>query len=151
MSQHLDEPLHELEERFLAAHLVRCGPCRVFESEAHAFTALLRRAPLEPLPVSGADFPRFTRRRRIHAFAQAAPLASAFIIAAGVALAQGMPSPGDRVEVAREPSAAIGADELLSVFRRKALAEGGLQIVSPTVRDAPAATPVKPALPVEGQ
>lgn len=47
VSLRLDDELSQLEERMLAAHLLRCSDCRSFEQSVREFTDELRAAPLE--------------------------------------------------------------------------------------------------------
>lgn len=152
VSQELDGQLHELEERFVAAHLARCGECRAFQEGATAFTALLRDAPLEPVswPVTiQARAPR--HRVQFRAIAQIASVASVVVVAGTIALAQERPGGGAESSALGPVSgSAVGAgEESIRSLRRAALVRGDLQIL-PVASSAPKSNP-KPVLPVEGQ
>ena len=151
VSQSLDGPLHELEERFLAVHLARCGACRAFQEDAEAFTSLLRSAPLEPLPWPVGSPARVARHRvHVRALAQIASVASVVIAAGTIALVHELPtgvSESSLVGAASIDSAL--ADESLQVLRREALVQGELQILPES--NTASGDPLKPALPVEGQ
>ena len=56
ISHDVDGELSQLERLFLAAHVRRCGDCSRFSEEVHAFTGLVRSAPLER-PARGFEFP----------------------------------------------------------------------------------------------
>ena len=59
VSLRLDDELSQLEERMVAAHLVRCSDCRAFDQSVREFTDELRAAPLE-----SPRQPILVRRRR---------------------------------------------------------------------------------------
>ena len=150
VSQGLDGPLHELEQRFVTAHIGRCGVCRAFQEEAEAFTSLLRSAPLEPVPWPVTIQARVPRHRvHVRALAQIASVASVVVVAGTIALAHERP-------VGFAESSLIGvqsidsvlADESIQSLRRGALVRGDLQIL-PESSTSPAG-PLKPALPVDG-
>jgi anti-sigma factor RsiW len=78
-SLRLDGELSEFEQALLAAHLVRCEPCRSFAAELDAVTARLRNAPLEPLeqPVALPARRRISSRRPVEIAAAAALMLTA--------------------------------------------------------------------------
>jgi anti-sigma factor RsiW len=47
ISHEVDGELSQLERLFLAAHVRRCGECARFSEDVHAFTEIVRSAPLE--------------------------------------------------------------------------------------------------------
>jgi anti-sigma factor RsiW len=47
ISHEVDGELSQLERLFLAAHVRRCGQCARFSEDVHAFTQIVRSAPLE--------------------------------------------------------------------------------------------------------
>ena len=47
ISHEVDGELAQLERLFLARHVRRCGDCSRFSEDVHAFTRLVRSAPLE--------------------------------------------------------------------------------------------------------
>ena len=150
VSQGLDAPLHELEERFVKVHLARCGACRAFQEDAEAFTTLLRDAPLEPVPWPVGASVRLPRHRvHFRALAQIASVASVVVAAGTIALVHELPTGASEsaVVASQAGSSALG-DESIRSLRRDALVEGKLQIL-PVSNTAPAG-PVKPALPVVG-
>jgi predicted anti-sigma-YlaC factor YlaD len=90
VSLQLDDELSQLEERMLAAHLLRCSDCRVFEQSVREFTEDLRAAPLEsqrqPIAVR-----RRTRRVSLTA-GQVSAAATLAVAVLGVLSQVGMPS-----------------------------------------------------------
>jgi len=92
VSLRLDDELSQLEERMLAAHLVRCSDCREFEQSVREFTDELRAAPLEsprqPILV------RRTRRVSLTA-AQVSAAATLAVAVLGVLSQVGVPSTQD--------------------------------------------------------
>jgi anti-sigma factor RsiW len=64
-SARLDGELSELEDRLLEAHLDQCPPCRAFGADLEAFTAALRAASLEPLPLPQPAAVKWRARRSL--------------------------------------------------------------------------------------
>lgn len=95
VSLRLDDELSLLEERMLAAHLLRCSDCREFASSVQAFTDDLRAAPLEsprqPILVRG-------RTRRVSfTVAQISAAATLAVAVLGVLSQVGVPGTQDPV------------------------------------------------------
>lgn len=148
VSQGLDAPLHELEERFVTVHLARCGACRAFQEDAEDFTSLLRGAPLEPVPWpvgSSVSLPR--HRIRLRGIAQIASVASVIVAAGTLALVHELPASSAESALVASQGTAL-ADDSIRTLRRDALVQGNLQILP--VSDTAPDEHVKPALPVVG-
>jgi ferric-dicitrate binding protein FerR (iron transport regulator) len=79
VSLSLDGELSEFERALMDAHVARCLDCAAFAGEARQTTAMLRSAPLEPLPQALA-LP--VRRRRIGAGALRVSAAAAMVVGA---------------------------------------------------------------------
>lgn len=150
VSQALDGSLHELEQHFVTAHLARCGVCRAFQEDTEAFTALLREAPLEPVPWPVTSQARASRKRvHFRTIAQIASVASVVVAAGTIALAHERPGgSADTSVVAPQGINPVLGDESIRSLRREALTEGELQILP--VSSTTPAEPVKPALPITG-
>jgi hypothetical protein len=92
VSLRLDDELSQLEERMLAAHLLRCSDCREFEESVQEFTHELRAAPLEsprqPILVQG-------RRRVSLTAAQVSAAATLAVAVLGVLSQVGVPGAQD--------------------------------------------------------
>lgn len=79
VSLSLDGELSEFERALMGAHVARCLDCAAFAAEAQQTTAMLRSAPLEPLPQALA-LP--VRRRRFGAGALRVSAAAAIVVGA---------------------------------------------------------------------
>ena len=130
----LDVPLHELEERFVAAHLTRCDECRAFRAETAWFTSLLRHAPLEPVPMP-LTVPARVNRHRVHlrALAQIASVAAVAVTAGTFALDQhhGVRS-GEESFVAAPLADVATSPDGLRALRRDGLSDGRIAILPET-------------------
>jgi len=105
----LDGALSEFERFALRRHLGRCAACHGFASDLNGLTALLREAPLVPLPQPlRLDLPRRLRPSMLAASgslaAAAAAAAAAFVIAGA---GPGVPRGHATVESARGDLAAM--------------------------------------------
>ena len=145
VSCELDGRAHDLERRFLDAHLARCAECAAFAEETHWFTQVIRMTPLEsPRPVA---LPRRRRRLQPRTAASAAAAAVMLVVAGNVA----MNVPDDRFEQAFVASALsegpLGSESIRSL-RRADLASGRLSLASAPVDAGIGA--MKPALPAAG-
>ena len=143
VSCELDGRAHDLERRFLEAHLARCAECAAFAEETHWFTQVIRMTPLEsPRPVV---LPRRRRRLQPRTAASAAAAAVMLVVAGNVAV--NVPD-NDRFEQAFVASALsegpLGGESIRSL-RRDDLARSRLSLAS-APEDAGIGA-VKPALP----
>lgn len=148
LSLALDEPLSELEQRFVDAHTRGCEGCRTFGADAEAFTAVLRATSLEHLPWSSSEPMQLPRRRSsVRGLAQLVSVASV-VLAAGTAALTAHPVDGvSEHSVAAPQRPTLLGDESIRSLRRDALADGHLRIL-PVANTAD--PHVKPALPAIG-
>ena len=148
VSSGLDGRLHDLERRFLEAHLQKCAECRVFADEAAWFTILMRTAaPLEPAyPVA---LPH--RRRRVQARSVASAAAAAFVlvVAGNVALSVPHPEGSEHALIAASLSRAPLGGESIRSLRRADLVSGRLSFAPAAAVESDLGS-VKPALPAAG-
>jgi predicted anti-sigma-YlaC factor YlaD len=74
-SLHVDGELSELEQALLHAHVGRCGDCRSFVEQLDGIEAVIRAAPLEPLP-RPVQVRRFRSSRSLRMLQAAAAVAA---------------------------------------------------------------------------
>ena len=121
----LDAPLHDLERRFLEAHLRRCASCKAFAEETAWFTNVMRTAePLRPsVPVA---LPR--RRRRVHprTVASAAAAAVVLVLAGNVALTTPVQDDSERALIASGIAPGALGGESIRTLRRSDVVSGRL-------------------------
>jgi len=148
VSSGLDGRLHDLERRFLEAHLGRCRECKSFADEAEWFTNLIRSAPLESWPV---PLPSRRRRVQLRSVASVASVASAavvLVVASYVALNTPRHGESEQVLVATALSQGPLTSESIRSLRRADLVSGRLSL-APEPRDSSLGA-VKPLLPPSG-
>jgi predicted anti-sigma-YlaC factor YlaD len=145
----LDGRLHDLERRFLEAHLRRCDDCKSFSEETEWFTSAMRTAePLRPsVPVALPS-----RRRRIRVpqrtVASAAAAAVVLVLAGNVALTTpGHDNPEGALAASGMRQSVLGGDSIRSL-RRADLVSGRLSFATPGSEPVVGAN--KPALPAAG-
>jgi hypothetical protein len=130
VSSGLDGPLHDLEHRFLEAHLRRCAACKAFADETTWFTELIRSAePLRPsVPVA---LPR--RRRRVHprTVASAAAAAVVLVLAGNVAMTTPAADDPERALIASAIVPGPLTGESIRSLRRSDVISGRLSFASP--------------------
>ena len=116
VSLSLDSELSEFERALMDAHLARCHDCAAFAGEAQQTTAMMRSAPLEPLPQALA-LP--VRRRRIGAGALRVSAAAAIVVGAlGLAGSVTLSSPPVSSGVATDSSMAEDQNTLIRELKR---------------------------------
>lgn len=145
ISSALDGHLHDLERRFLEAHISRCAECRAFADEAAWFTQVIRTADqLRPrVPVT------LPRRRRavvpLRTVASAAAAAIVLVLGGSVALTAPVHDDPERALVARSaPSSLLSGDSIRSL-RRADVISGRLSFAS--VPEPATLGAVKPLVP----
>jgi predicted anti-sigma-YlaC factor YlaD len=142
----LDGRLHDLERRFLEAHLRRCGHCKSFSEETEWFTSTMRTAePLRPsVPVALPS-----RRRRIpqRTVASAAAAAVVLVLAGNLALSTPANDPEGALAASVLSQGVIGGESIRSL-RRADLVSGRLSFTTPG--SEPVVGAYKPALPAAG-
>jgi predicted anti-sigma-YlaC factor YlaD len=143
----LDGRLHDLERRFLEAHLQKCAECRAFADEAAWFTIVMRTAPpLEPaFPVA---LPQRRKRLQARSVASAAAAAFVLIVSGNVALSVHEPEGSEHALVAASLSRAPLGDNSIRSLRRPDLVSGRLSF-APAIDESGLGS-VKPALPAAG-
>lgn len=131
ISQRLDGPLSNVEERGVSNHTARCVACREFELQGRWVTEELRATPLErpsrPVIISPVRVRRVTTRH----VGNLASTAAVLLVAVGVG-AMGVASSGDGPNKSRRaPNAAAESvsDDSLRALRFEALRAGELQIL----------------------
>lgn len=145
ISYRLDAVGSQFELALAAAHLRGCAECSAFGAEVGAFTALIRDAPLEPLPRQ-VSLPRAARYRRQLGVARSA-LATAAVAVAAIGIGGSARLDG-AVDIFRTAAPAPGdANQIVSIraLHRDDLSQGRLAIL-PLPDDSLGA--VKPVLPV---
>ena len=147
VSSGLDGRLHDLERRFLEAHVDRCAECKAFADEVEWFTNLIRTAPLES--TQPVQLPHRRRRVQLRSVASVAAAAVILVVAGNVALNTPQHAESEQALIAnalsfRDPL----ADESLQSLFRDDLASGRLSLV--TARSESDLGAVKPLLPAAG-
>jgi predicted anti-sigma-YlaC factor YlaD len=129
ISSALDGRLHDLERRFLDAHVSRCAECKSFADEAEWFTQVMRTAePLRPLvPVT---LPRRRRGVQVRTVASAAAAAIVLVFAGNLALTTPVQSDPERLLVAPSLGATVLAGESIRSLRRADVVSGRLSFTS---------------------
>lgn len=131
VSRGQDTTLHELEQRFVAAHLARCPECSAFRTETSWFTSLLRSAPLEPVP-SPVSLPSRASRHhvRLRALAQIASVVAVAVTAGTFAYEghRGLGS-GEHTFVAAPLAEPATSTDTIRALRRDDLSHGRLAIL----------------------
>ena len=145
ISSALDGRLHDLERRFLDAHVRRCDDCKAFAEEAVWFTEVMRTAePLRPsVPVT---LPRRRRAVQLRAVASAAAAAIVLVLAGNVALTAPVNDDGERALVAPSVGSGLLAGESIRTLRRGDVVSGRLSFGTPPEPSAMGA--LKPLVPV---
>jgi len=117
ISSDLDGRLHDLERRFLDAHVLRCADCKAFADESEWFTQVMRNAePLRPqVPIV---LPRRRRTIQVRAVASAAAAAIVLVLAGNVALTTPVSADPERGFVAQNVSQGILTGESIRSLRR---------------------------------
>jgi hypothetical protein len=146
VSSGLDTRLHDLERRFLDAHLRRCSECRSFAGSTEWFTNIIRTTPLEPAPP--VALPRRRRRVQLRSVASVASAAAVLVVAGSVALKTPARHDSEDVLGATALTRSPLTGESIRQLLRDGLASGRLTIVSE--RRAPTLGDVKPVLPPTG-
>jgi predicted anti-sigma-YlaC factor YlaD len=141
----LDGRLHDLERRFLEAHLRRCADCKVFSEETEWFTGVMRTAePLRPeVPVA---LPRRRRRVPQRTIASVAAAAVVLVLAGNIAWTPADDPEGALAAAGLSPGILTG--ESIRSLRRADLVSGRLSFASPGAQ--PVVGAYKPALLVAG-
>jgi hypothetical protein len=142
----LDGRLHDLERRFLEAHLRRCSECRSFAGTTEWFTNVIRTTPLEPAP--HLTVPRRRQRVQLRSVASVASAAAVLIVAGSVALKT--PAHHETEDGVAATTLAQGplTGESIRQLLRDDLASGRVSIVAE--RRVPSLGAVKPLLPPAG-
>lgn len=142
----LDGRLHDLERRFLEAHLRRCSDCKAFSEETEWFTSAMRTAePLRPsVPVALPS-----RRRRVpqRTVASAAAAAVVLVLAGNIALTAPANDPEGALAASVLSRGVLGGESIRSL-RRADLVSGRLSFATPG--SEPVVGALKPALPAAG-
>jgi hypothetical protein len=144
VSSALDGRLHDLELRFLDAHLRRCPDCKAFADETAWFTDVMRTAaPLRPsVPVT---LPRRRRGVPLRTVASAAAAAIVLVVAGNVALRAPIQDNPERAFVAPAVAPTILAGESIRSLRRADVVSGRLSFTS--LPQPPGLGTVKPLVP----
>jgi predicted anti-sigma-YlaC factor YlaD len=149
VSSGLDGRLHDLERRFLEAHVLRCAECKAFADEVKWFTNLIRTAPLESTwPV---QLPHRRRRVQLRSVASVAAAAVILVVAGNAALNTPGHEESEQGLVANAFSQDPLADESLQSLqslRRDDMVSGRLSLVPAESEVSLGA--VKPLLPAAG-
>lgn len=146
VSSALDGRLHDLELRFLDAHLRRCPDCKAFADETAWFTDVMRTAPpLRPsVPVT------LPRRRRgvvpLRTVASVAAAAIVFVVAGNVALNAPVQDNPERAFVAPAVAPGLLAGESIRSLRRADVVSGRLSFTSLPLEPS-LGTTLKPLVP----
>ncbi|MGH7542205.1 MAG: zf-HC2 domain-containing protein [Gemmatimonadota bacterium] len=144
ISTALDGRLHDLERRFLDAHVRRCPECKAFAEETEWFTQVMRTA--EPLrPGAPVTLPRRRRGVQVRTIASASAAAIVLVLAGGVALTAPVQDNPERALVAPAVSPSLLAGESIRSLRRADVISGRLTFGSPPERSNLGA--VKPLVP----
>jgi predicted anti-sigma-YlaC factor YlaD len=144
ISSALDGRLHDLELRFLDAHVRRCPDCKTFADETAWFTGLMRSAePLRPpVPIT---LPR-RRRVQLRTVASSAVAAIALVVAGNVALSAPVHQNPERALVAQAVTPGSLAGESIRSLRRSDVVSGRLLFASrPEQTNLGALKPLVPA------
>jgi len=144
----LDGRLHDLERRFLEAHLCRCPECKSFADEVEWFTNLIRSAPLEytwPVPL-----PRRRRRVEFRSVASVASAAVILVVAGNVALNTPRHAESEQVLVATALSQGPLTSESIRSLRRDDVVSGRLSLAPAQSGQESGLGAVKPLLPPSG-
>jgi len=145
ISSALDGRLHDLERRFLDAHVSRCAECKAFADEAEWFTQVMRTAePLRPqLPVT---LPRRRRGVQFRAVASAAAAAIVLVLAGNVALTVPVHDDAERALIAPSVESSVLGGESIRSLRRADVISGRLSFASaPEPATLGAVKPLVPA------
>jgi anti-sigma factor RsiW len=145
ISSALDGRLHDLERRFLDAHVSRCAECKSFADEAEWFTQVMRTAePLRPLvPVT---LPRRRRGVQMPTIAAAAAAVIVLVFAGNLALTTPVQDNPERSLVAPSVAPGILAGESIRSLRRADVVSGRLSFTSlPEQSSLGALKPLVPA------
>jgi predicted anti-sigma-YlaC factor YlaD len=146
VSSALDGRLHDLERRFLDAHLLRCPDCQAFADETRWFTDVMRSAePLRPsVPIT---LPRRRRGVQLRTVASAAAAAIVLVLAGNVAVtAAPVTNDAERALVAPSMGSSLLVGESIRSLRRGDVVSGRLSFGTPPGRSNIGA--VKPLVPV---
>jgi predicted anti-sigma-YlaC factor YlaD len=145
VSSSLDGRLHDLERRFLDAHVLRCADCKAFAEEAAWFTDVMRSA--EPLrPSAPITLPRRRRGVQLRTVASAAAAAIVLVLAGNVALTTPVNDNPERALVAPAVAPALLAGDSIRSLRRNDVVSGRLSFGTPPERSVMGA--LKPLVPV---
>lgn len=146
VSSGLDGRLHDLERRFLEAHVDRCAECKAFADDVEWFTILIRTAPLES--TQPVQLPHQRRRVQLRSVASVAAAAVILVVAGNVALNTPQHAESEQALNATSVSQNPLADESLQALFRADLASGRLTLVP--ARSESGLGAVKPVLPAAG-
>jgi hypothetical protein len=146
VSSGLDGRLHDLERRFLEAHVNRCAECKTFADDVAWFTDLMRSAPLES--VAPVPIPRRSRRVQLRTVASVASAAVILVAVGNVALNTPSHEESEQSLVAGALAQDPLTDESLQSLIRDDLASGRLSL-GPAQTQSGLGT-VKPLLPAAG-
>jgi Putative zinc-finger len=129
ISSALDGRLHDLELRFLDAHVRRCPDCKTFADDTAWFTDVMRTAePLRPsVPVA---LPRRRRGVPLRTVASAAAVAIVLVVAGNLALTTPIQNNPERALVAPAVSPATLSGESIRSLRRADVVSGRLSFTS---------------------
>jgi len=145
ISSALDGRLHDLERRFLDAHVSRCAECRAFAEEAEWFTQVIRTADqLRPrVPVT------LPRRRRgvvpLRTAATAAAAAIVLVVGGNVALTAPVHNDPERSLVGRSAAPNVLTGDSIRSLRRADVVSGRLSFTAPEQATLGAVKPLVPA------
>jgi len=145
ISSALDGRLHDLERRFLDAHVRRCPDCKAFAEETEWFTQVMRTA--EPLrPQVSVTLPRRRRGVQVRTIASASAAAIVLVLAGGVALTAPVQENPERALVAPAVSRGLLGGDSIRSLRRADVISGRLSFsTSPEQSSLGAVKPLVPA------
>jgi predicted anti-sigma-YlaC factor YlaD len=144
VSSALDGRLHDLERRFLEAHLARCPDCKAFADESAWFTSVLRTAEVLR-PVAPIVIPRRRRALPLRAVSSAAAAAIVLVLAGNVALTAPVSAGPERALIGSGGSSSLLAAESIRTLRRGDVVSGRLSLASQSRESSLGA--VKPLIP----
>lgn len=150
VSCRLDAAISQFEIALVSAHLRRCAECAAFESEAGAFTALLRAARPVPVPRQ-ITLPRMPFRRHLRvargAVATAAAAVAAVAIGGSGQLAERTRVAAPTNDAVRTAAPAVAMPRLVSLqeLYREDLSEGLIPVLPIDDESIGAIKPVLPA------
>lgn len=129
ISSALDVRLHDLELRFLDAHVRRCPECKAFADETAWFTEILRTAEVLQ-PGAPVTLPRRRRGVQLRTVASSAAAAIVLVLVGGVALTTPVHDSPERALVAPAISPTLLPGESIRALRRDDVVSGRLSFGS---------------------